>query len=156
MKSLIILCVLLTACAGMQTSAPEGYARTCKLQPEQPFCKFSKSELESVNRYFNAFPYVEETIDDWTPITEKGDDCDSYATAKYNRLVELGWPKSSLRLATTLQGKSDYHAVLLVDLCGITLVLDNRYPDLWTPEETGYKFHKIQIAGTQKWEWHEH
>lgn len=164
MKSLLVLCLLLTACAttpkppsgrfegsGIRTTSPTGYARTCAEHPEQEFCR---AELEAVNRHFNAMPFKYEIGDDWMPITKKGGDCDSYATAKYNRLVELGWPKSALRLATCCVSfkKLQYHVVLFVDLNGKTLVLDNAHPDLWTPAETGYTFHKIQIPGTQKWE----
>ena len=163
MKSLIILC-LLTACAttpkppsdrvegsGIRTTQPKGYERTCDQHPTQEFCR---AELEAVNRHFNAMPYKLEAIDTWMPITKAGGDCESYATAKYNRLVELGWPKSALRLATCCVNfkTRESHAVLLVELGGVTLVMDNRFPDLWTPAETGYKFDKIQIPGTQNWE----
>lgn len=113
----------------------------------------NKTELEVVNDYFNAKPYVSDVDDDWTPITDAGDDCDSYATAKYLRLLEMGWPKSALRLATCwCENNLGYHAVLLADLDGLTWVLDNRRPDLWHPDQTGYKFHKLQIAGTNEWE----
>ena len=112
-----------------------------------------KAELESVNDYFNAMPYKSEIGDNWLPITEAGDDCDSYATAKYNRLVAMGWPKSSLRLATCwCENNLGYHAVLLADLDGVTWVLDNRSAQLRHPEDTGYKWHKLQIAGTIAWE----
>mgnify|MGYP006320141833 FL=1 len=112
-----------------------------------------KAELESVNDYFNAMPYKSEIGDNWLPITEAGDDCDSYATAKYNRLVAMGWPNSSLRLATCwCENNLGYHAVLLADLDGVTWVLDNRSAQLRHPEDTGYKWHKLQIAGSREWE----
>jgi predicted transglutaminase-like cysteine proteinase len=113
----------------------------------------NKAELESVNAYFNAMPYVADVDENWMPITEKGDDCDSYSTAKYNRLVEMGWPKSALRLATCwCENNLGYHAVLLADLDNETWVLDNRTAKLLHPENTGYEWHKLQIAGTKEWE----
>lgn len=108
-------------------------------------------ELNLVNTNVNKIPYKSEYGDDWTPITDEGD-CDSFATEKYRRLVELGWPKSALRLATCWTERGEYHAVLLADLEGTTYVLDNRHP--WPMEHTllPYKWHKYQIAGTQDWE----
>ena len=58
------------------------------------------ADLNLVNAKVNLLPYVTEVGDDWTPITETGGDCDSYATAKYERLVQMGWPRERLRLAT--------------------------------------------------------
>ena len=50
------------------------------------------ADLNLVNAKVNLLPYVAEVLDDWTPITGTGGDCDSYATAKYERLVAMGWP----------------------------------------------------------------
>lgn len=109
-------------------------------------------DLKSVNAKINAMPYKSEVGDDWSPITEAGDDCDSYATAKYACLVQMGWPKSSLRLATCWVETGDYHAVLLVNYEGQTWVLDNRHGWPMEYQLLKYKFDDIQIAGTQNWE----
>ena len=111
------------------------------------------AELNLVNAKVNLFPYTAEPGDDWTPITEAGGDCDSYATEKYRRLVALGWPKSALRLATCYVETGDYHAVLLADTPdGQTWVLDNRRPRPTEFQLMPYRWHKLQIAGTQHWE----
>lgn len=109
-------------------------------------------DLRVVNAKVNLLPYVSEVGDDWQPITEAGDDCDSYATAKYERLVALGWPKSALRLATCWVETGEYHAVLLADLGQETWVLDNRQAYPANYDLLPYKWHKLQIAGTQEWE----
>ncbi len=111
----------------------------------------TKSDLEQVNLHFNALPYATEVADDWKPITTEGD-CDSYATAKLQRLIDLGWPLSALRLATCYAETGEYHAVLLADFDGATWVLDNRYPHPMEHSMLDYKWHKLQVAGTQSWE----
>ena len=111
------------------------------------------NDLRLVNAKVNMLPYkADPGGDDWKPITEAGGDCDSYATEKYRRLVALGWPKSALRLATCWVETGEYHAVLLADLDGQTLVLDNRYPHPMEHDLLSYKWDKLQVAGTQQWE----
>jgi predicted transglutaminase-like cysteine proteinase len=109
-------------------------------------------DLRLVNAKVNLLPYVAEVGDDWTPIAAAGGDCDSYATAKYERLAAIGWPREWLRLATCYVETGEYHAVLLADLDGRTWVLDNRHP--WPTEFSllPYRWHKLQIAGTRQWE----
>jgi len=93
--------------------------------------------------------------DDWTPAIPKcSADCDSYATAKFLKLTDLGWPLSALRLATCWTEKVEYHCVLLVDMPdGQTLVLDNRHVLPMEHQLLGYTWHKYQVAGTRSWEW---
>lgn len=111
----------------------------------------SYAELREVNAKYNALPYVSEFFEDWTPITAAGGDCDSYATAKMEELLERGWPRESLRLATCYVETGGYHAVLLVDLEGQTWVLDNRqsYPAEF--QLLPYRWDKIQVPGTLEW-----
>lgn len=109
-------------------------------------------DLKLVNTKINLLPYESEIEDDWKPITDAGDDCDSYATAKFERLVQMGWPTQFLRLATCYVETGDYHAVLLVDWDGQTWVLDNRHPLPMEYDLLPYKWHLLQVAGTQNWE----
>lgn len=108
--------------------------------------------LEDVNKRINALPFKNEVGDDWTPIVPDGGDCDSYATAKYEALVKAGIDIKLLRLATCWVETEEYHAVLLVDVEGQTWVLDNRYMHLMEYQLLPYKWHKLQIAGTNKFE----
>jgi predicted transglutaminase-like cysteine proteinase len=110
-------------------------------------------DLRLVNAKVNLLPYKSEVDEDWSPITDEGGDCDSYATEKYHRLVALGWPKSALRLATrALGGGEENHLVLLADFDGQTYVLDNNLPHPTEYQLLPKDFRRIQIAGTQKWE----
>lgn len=90
--------------------------------------------LDDVNKEYNQYEYATEVADDWTPIDltkAKKDDCDSYATAKAEKLLRLGCPASALRLAVCTVWKGGKliggHLVLLVELDGQTYVLDNRF-----------------------------
>ena len=114
----------------------------------------TKHDLVDVNAQFNACVYAPEVGDDWTPaVIGGGADCDSYATAKFQALVDRGWPVSALRLATCwVEDNGGYHCVLLANLDGTTHVLDNRFPYPMHYDMLPYKWHKLQIAGTQKWE----
>ena len=113
------------------------------------------STLESVNKEFNALPYESEVGDDWTPIDlteDKEDDCDSYATAKAEKLIKLGWSKKSLRLAFCQTETKEYHLVLLVDFEGQTYCLDNRYPYPMRVQDLNYVWLRFWHLDTGKWE----
>lgn len=110
--------------------------------------------LASINSRINKFPYVADPVafDDWSPANEAGSDCDSYAVAKYRALIEAGFNAGPLRLATCHVETGEYHAVLLADVAGETWVLDNRHPFPMRYADLPYKWDKLQIAGTAKWE----
>lgn len=111
----------------------------------------SFNDLKLVNTKVNLLPYESEVGDDWIPAVTAGD-CDSYATAKFERLIAMGWPVQFLRLATCYVESGEYHAVLLVDWDGQTWVLDNRHPLPMEYNILPYKWDKLQVAGTQTWE----
>ena len=114
--------------------------------------------LTQVNVDLNREQYIEDIgPDDWTPIVPgQGGDCDSYATAKMQRLFDKGWPIDQLRLATCWVEPSaggGYHCVLLVDMDDKqTWVLDNRYPLPMEYQLLDYNWHKVQVPGTQRWQ----
>ncbi len=112
----------------------------------------SLNDLKLINTKINLREYKSQIGDDWNPFTDNGFDCNNYATLKYEELVLHGWDRKSLRLATCWVETGEYHAVLLVDWQGQTFVLDNRYPLPMEFQVLPYKWHKIQIAGTQQWE----
>lgn len=112
--------------------------------------------LTQVNSDINhGGSYETEVVDDWTPaVPGQGRDCDSYATAKAQALFDKGWPVSMMRLATCWEELGGYHCVLLVDMGdGQTWVLDNRQPLPIEFQLLNYRWHKIQIAGTEFWEY---
>jgi len=127
----------------------------------------SCDDLRLVQTKVNMLPYKADAVrfgtpEFWAAITAEGGDCEDFAIEKYHRLLLAGMLHSALRFATCFvepsaapEKRDRYHCVLLVDHGGQTWVLDNRYP---LPMEHGllpYEWHKIQIAGTQRWEWAE-
>lgn len=113
------------------------------------------AELTLCNAKINLLPYKSEVEEDWTPAVTEGD-CDSYATAKMQRLVEsYGWPERSLRLATCfVDGRKDsYHCVLLADFDSKTYVLDNRYAYPMEYDLLPYEWHKFWNHEMNAWEW---
>ena len=124
------------------------------------------TDLRIVNTKVNMLPYTSDADKYGTPefweAAETDGDCEDYALAKLQRLKHMGMPIQQMRLATCFveprvaaEKKDRGHGVLLVDLDGKTMVLDNRYPLPMEHYLLPYEWHKIQIAGTQDWEWAE-
>ena len=116
------------------------------------------NQLEDVNIAINKLQYESEVEDDWTPAVTGGD-CDSYATAKMQQLVQLGWPETSLRLACCFvepsagAKRNRYHLVLLADLNDMTWVLDNRHPYPMEYDLLPYEWHRFWSHDLNAWEW---
>jgi len=120
----------------------------------------SYNDLKVVNTKVNLLPYQSEVGDDWTPAVDGGSsDCDSYATAKMQRLIAYGWPERSLRLACCFversagEKRNRYHCVLLADIDGMTYVLDNRFPLPMEWAFLDYEWHRIWSHELNSWEW---
>ena len=85
------------------------------------------NEIEAINRKVNAYPFENETKENWERISIKGaGDCDSFAMEKYMLLREAGFPVEDMCIATCHTETGVYHAVLLVKLDDEIYVLDNR------------------------------
>jgi len=116
---------------------------------------FTYDMLEDVNREVNQYEYETEVGDDWTPIglsVDGEDDCDSYATEKAERLIKLGCPRSSMRIAHCLRN-GEGHLVLLVNYQGQTWDLDNCYPyPMRVQDLVGYKWISFWHLDTGKLE----
>jgi predicted transglutaminase-like cysteine proteinase len=126
---------------------------------EQVEMTHSTHDLKIVNTKVNLLPYRAEVEEDWSPAIDGGD-CDSYATAKMQRLIQYGWPERSLRLACCFvepshaaEKRNRYHLVLLADLDGETWVLDNRYPFPMRHGDLNYEWHKLWNHDLNAWEW---
>jgi predicted transglutaminase-like cysteine proteinase len=93
------------------------------------------SQVHEVNRYMNRVRYITDPRnygipDYWaTPkqfLTRNGD-CEDYAIAKYLSLRSLGFQPSQLRIVVLQDlNLKIAHAILVVDLNGQALVLDNQ------------------------------
>jgi predicted transglutaminase-like cysteine proteinase len=99
----------------------------------------ARAQLDAVNRWANARPYVEDMAnwalpDYWeTPgeFIARGGDCEDYAIAKYFSLVRLGFSPDDLRIVIVSDVLAhDFHAVLVARLNGEDWLLDNQVPDV--------------------------
>ncbi len=93
-------------------------------------------QTASVNEFINATGFVEDRDnwgmkDYWSAPGEffaNGGDCEDYVISKYLSLRRLGFRADDLRLLVLIdQDRRLAHAVLVVQLDGRTLVLDNLY-----------------------------
>lgn len=117
------------------------------------------SQLETVNLAVNQFQYRTDLQrynqpEFWARIDAQGGDCDDYALEKRHRLLTLGWPRSSLRLALCRCETGEGHAVLTVDCDRGTFILDNRFGEVKTYRQLvahGYRFDRRQAAGASHW-----
>ncbi len=81
--------------------------------------------------------------DEWS-LSPRVGDCEDYAITKRHRLIALGWPAQSLRLAVARTGWGEGHAVLVVKTDKGDYVLDNRISDVKPFQDTDLHFLKIQ------------
>jgi predicted transglutaminase-like cysteine proteinase len=88
-----------------------------------------------IDRLVNAVPYVDdkanwESADYWATLAEfaaRGGDCEDYANAKYALLRATGVPTSAMRVVVVQdRWTGGAHAVLVVDVDGEPMVLDNQ------------------------------
>ncbi len=91
-------------------------------------------QLHSINRFVNATTFIEDwdnwgVKDYWSAPGEffaMGGDCEDYAISKYLSLRRLGFHPDDLRLVVLIDThRLVAHAVLVVNLDGRSLVLDN-------------------------------
>ncbi len=95
--------------------------------------------LAEVNERINAAPFVADSAnwgrnDYWASTREfsqRGGDCEDFASAKYFALRALGFPADALRIVIVVnEAKQARHAVLMVQLADEVLVLDNLYANV--------------------------
>jgi predicted transglutaminase-like cysteine proteinase len=92
----------------------------------------------------------------WEAANKRGD-CEDFALAKRRRLMDLGWPPESLRMALAVDERGVLHAVLTVDVSSMdgrpgTYVLDNRYVHVEPWQRlTGYRWLERQSATAYAW-----
>jgi predicted transglutaminase-like cysteine proteinase len=94
-----------------------------------------RDQIEAVNRFVNRARYVTDArnygvADRWTSASElfeRGGDCEEYVLTKYVSLRALGVPVHDMRISVVYDRvRRMGHAVLIVELNGRTLVLDNQ------------------------------
>jgi hypothetical protein len=122
------------------------------------------AQLEQVQSHVNnTVRYMENgrqfgMADIWEVADREGD-CKDIALAKRKRLMELGWPPESLRMALAYTETGEMHAVLTVDVSTQegrrgTYVLDNRFAHVepWqVMSQFGYRW--VERAGPSPYAW---
>jgi len=96
-------------------------------------------QLEDVNRFMNQYRYVTDPInwgvdDYWESPAQfmaRYGDCEDYAIAKFLSLRALGWDNDRLRVVVLQDLNLKIpHAVLVVQVNGRQMVLDNQIPQV--------------------------
>ena len=119
----------------------------------------SRAQMEAVNRWANAKPYVEDIAnwglpDYWeTPgeFIAHGGDCEDFAIAKYFSLVRLGFAARDLRIAVVSDSRAhDFHAVLVANIDGTEWLLDNQIAQM-VPLAEAPQYTPIYALNEQGW-----
>lgn len=92
--------------------------------------------------------------DVWTlPLAGRGD-CEDLALLKRKRLIERGWPASTLLMTIVTTPSGEGHAVLTVVTDQGDYVLDTRRSTVALWSQTGYEFYTRQAqSNPQRWVW---
>jgi predicted transglutaminase-like cysteine proteinase len=83
-------------------------------------------------------------LDWWTYPDDKKGDCEDYVLEKRRRLIERGWPESTLLITVVRDESNEGHAVLTVRTDEGDLILDNKRDDVVSWADTAYTFVKAQ------------
>ena len=103
------------------------------------------SELDEVNSSVNnaIAPFTDQDLygvpEYWTLPSDKGD-CEDYALLKRHRLIQRGWPVSSLLLTVVRDERGDGHAVLTARTAQGDFILDNKIPTVRLWNQTSYRY----------------
>lgn len=138
------------------TQPPHGFVEFCNREParcvegtsdelNRPQHDKSIGELVQINKAVNA--EIEPATDlevygrneFWTIPVKRGD-CEDYALLKRQRLMQAGWPRSSLLMTVVLDEKGEGHAVLTVRTSAGDFVLDNKNDEVKLWSKTPYQF----------------
>jgi predicted transglutaminase-like cysteine proteinase len=150
--------------------SPQGWLDFCARNPADPSCRAAfltparAAQLRQVEDAIRKIPRRTDQrlygVPEYWRVANRwtGGDCEDLALAARQRLIAMGWPLSSLRLATAWTEDRQYHLVLsidvIVDTAVETLVIDSRYPRMRTYRELldiGYRFHSRQAATGGGW-----
>lgn len=145
-----------------RTTQPIGHYEFCKVHPAD--CRIASAdtrptkltrkrwnELISVNQAANSAvkPVTDleyyKTEEYWT-YPERYGDCEDYVLLKRHKLIQLGWPASSLLITVVRQRDGDGHAVLTVRTDRADYILDNLEDRILPWADTNYQYLKRQAS----------
>ena len=135
---------------------PYGFVRFCDAQPEECNTAASDdarfqatperlSELDAVNRGVNhdIEPATDLEIygvtEYWTLPKTRGD-CEDFALLKRHKLLERGWPASSVLMTVVRDEKNEGHAVLTARTSQGDFILDNKVEAVRLWNHTPYHY----------------
>jgi predicted transglutaminase-like cysteine proteinase len=118
-------------------------------------------QIEVVNEWVNAHPYVEDWAnwglpDYWETPREfltRGGDCEDFAITKYYSLIRLGFSAEDMKIVVVKDEKQQmFHAVLSVQRIGAqTVVLDNQVAQVVPMAVASYYRPIYSLNGTGWW-----
>lgn len=117
-----------------QSCAPEAWRKWHDLMRRTQGRPVTRQTLETVNRTFNAWPYLTDQAaygaDDYWAVPsqflEHSGDCEDYAIVKFYALLALGQANDDMRIVALKDRVRNLgHAVLVVRLGDVSYVLDN-------------------------------
>jgi len=143
------------------TLPPMGYLQFCELHRSDcrligalvdriQLTESKYTELKRVNDQVNTtvIPMSDlehyGKLDWWTYPDDKKGDCEDYVLEKRRRLIERGWPESTLLITVVRDESNEGHAVLTVRTDEGDLILDNKRDDVVSWADTAYTFVKAQ------------
>jgi len=135
---------------------PHGFVRFCEATPSECVsdhgqeARFDASaerlkELDDINRTINReiAPATDLEVygvnEYWTLPKTRGD-CEDYALLKRKRLIEAGWPVSSVLMTVVRDEKGEGHAVLTARTVQGDYILDNKLEDVRIWSKAPYQF----------------
>ncbi len=106
--------------------------------------------IQNINTYVNTFiiptsdPEHWGVRDRWDIPTDRRGDCEEYVLLKRKLLIEMGYPRSALRIAHVLDRGGEGHGLLIVRSTEGDFVLDNIRHEVVLWAHSGYKFLNLQ------------
>ena len=147
---------------GERVAPPIGYLRFCLLNPAD--CRAPSDATESV--HLNSWRWGElqavqhminrqvrpqadarlfsASADTWEYPRSGYGDCEDYALAKRQALIQGGWPGKALRLVTARTPEGEAHVVLAVSTTKGDLILDNLKDGIQSWQEMDYEWLTVQ------------
>jgi predicted transglutaminase-like cysteine proteinase len=108
------------------------YLRECRASQGRPIkmelTAEKRRELDAAQARINAaIKPREDPTHSWDYAVDGYGDCNKFALGKRRELVERGWPREALSLATATTERGEGHLVLVAHTDEGDLVLDNRW-----------------------------
>ncbi|MFA5901370.1 MAG: transglutaminase-like cysteine peptidase [Hyphomicrobium sp.] len=135
---------------------PHGFVRFCEANPEECTSDHGQEsrfdataerlkELDEINRTINTkvAPATDLEVygvnEYWTLPRTRGD-CEDYALLKRHTLIAKGWPVSALLMTVVRDEKGEGHAVLTARTVQGDFILDNKFEDVRSWNQTPYQY----------------